>query len=364
MQVTHSHGILPSRLTEKIINNYESQGKADRAGEIRDQRVIELAAVANRSLTFRQAVKTHRSALPDKQIIRVYDVQKKTTLEGANLKRSGSRVNSDVTVNEAYDGSRCTYDFLKAVFKRLSVDNQHFPLNSYVHFGSRYNNAYWDGKEMVYGDGDKKIFNRFTIDLDIPAHEQAHALTDYEAGRAVSANGKSTGIDYEGEAGGINESYSDQIGIMVKQWYNKQTSATSNWLIGEKLLLPKSGKTYALRDMLKPGAAFVDHPILGTDSQIAHYADYKVRAEEGPVDPHDGSGIVNKAFAVAATTYGGNAWEKIGQAFFKTLPNVVPNETFKGLANKNLAVAKINFSADEKIYSAVLTGWRNVGVLD
>lgn len=365
MHPIHIHGIIPVHITDKVIGHYEAKGKLDIVTEMRDLHLLQHNALANRKQEQKTAFKAHRQGLlPDGQVVKVYSASNKTDLAKATLKRDSNTRNADVTINEAYDGSALTYQFLKDIFHRNSVDNHHFPLNSFAHFGRNYNNAYWDGREMVYGDGDGKLFNRFTIDIDIPAHEQAHALTDNEAGKALNPKGKGTGIDYEGEAGGINESYSDQFGIMVKQWQKKESADKSNWLIGEHLLVPKKGKTFALRSMLNPGTAYINHPALGTDTQIAHYADYLLRQQQGgPIDPHDGSGVVNKAFAIAAQTYGGNAWDVMGQVFFNALPNVVPNETFNGLAAKTLAVVQTQYKDEPKIKNALLKGWTSVGVL-
>jgi len=365
MDVHHHHGFVPDCIIDKIIGHHEARGKDEKASRIRDQVAQQRAALTNRKQVFKAAVKEHKnSLLPDGQVVKVYSAKNTELLSGAKLMRDSSKVSSDATVNEAYDGSAITYQFLKEVLNRVSVDNNHFPLNSYVHYGYKFNNAYWDGKEMVYGDGDGKLFNRFTIDLDVPAHEQAHALTDFEAGKALNAKGKGTGINYEGEAGGINESYSDQIGQMVKQWKSKETSTKSKWLIGDRLLIEKNGKDYALRSMLKPGTAYINHPVLGTDTQIAHYGDYKRRQSEGEeIDPHDGSGVVNRAFAVAAQAYGGNSWGSVGQVYFRTLPRVIPEETFAGLAAKTVVVAKELYKSDPKVENAIVAGWRAVGVI-
>jgi len=216
---------------------------------------------------------------------------------------------------------------------------------------------------MVYGDGDGKVFDRFTKDIDISAHEQCHGMTQDNAGSIVSSDGKATGIDYEGEAGGINEGYSDIFGIMVKQFKAAEQARNSNWLIGETLLIPKKGKSYALRSMLNPGTAFVDHPALGTDTQVDHYAEYLSKAKIAPVDPHDSSGIVNKAFALAAITLGDNSWDVAGHIFFDTLPYIIPNETFEGLAAKTLSVAKTKYKSIPAAQDALIKGWRAVGVM-
>ena len=86
----------------------------------------------------------------------------------------------------------------------------------------------WNGRQMVYGDGDKKVFGSFTTDLDIIAHELSHGVIQFTAN-----------LDYEFQPGALNESFSDVFGILVKQYALKQTVAQSNWLIGENIMLGK-----------------------------------------------------------------------------------------------------------------------------
>src|SRR5690606_31441109 len=114
---------------------------------------------------------------------------------------------------------------------------------------------------------------------------------------------------------------------------------------GEKLLKTIRGNKYALRSMTAPGTAFVNHRYLGTDSQVALYPDYLARAEKEDVDPHDSSGIVNKAFSHAAIKAGGFTWEKVGRVYFEAMPYLTFDETFKGMADKTIATAQKLFGA-------------------
>ena len=83
--------------------------------------------------------------------------------------------------NEAYDGFGATYDFYWDVFQRNSIDDAGMPLDGVVHYGQDYDNAFWDGQRMVFGDGDGELFNRFTIALDVIGHELTHGVTEDEA---------------------------------------------------------------------------------------------------------------------------------------------------------------------------------------
>src|SRR5204862_431118 len=73
----------------------------------------------------------------------------------------------DGGVNEAYDGLGATYDFFAQVYGRNSIDDAGLHLDASVHYGRRYDNAFWNGSQMVFGDGDGDLFNRFTIALDV-----------------------------------------------------------------------------------------------------------------------------------------------------------------------------------------------------
>ena len=102
--------------------------------------------------------------------------------------------------------------FSRDVFNRNSIDTRGMKLDSTVHYGEDYNNAFWNGTQMVYGDGDGEIFQRFTKSIDVIGHELTHGVTQYEAA-----------LEYEGQAGALNESFSDVFGSLVKQYSLKQT---------------------------------------------------------------------------------------------------------------------------------------------
>lgn len=357
----HRHGIIPDKILEKSAEYYTNKGHDHIATKIHDQRNHHKSIIDKKAL---QAIKNVSQAklLHDGQVVKIYSMGKQTDFSQAVMKRDGSFPSLDKDVNAAYEGIKATYEFFKETFGIKSINNASLELDGYVHFDTDYCNAFWDGQQMVFGDGDRKIFNSFTKDIDIAAHEQSHGLTDYLAG-TESNNGKPTGINYEGQAGGINEGYSDIFGISVKQWKKKESPRDSNWLIGEKLIISKKGRSYALRNMLRPGSGFINHPALGTDTQISHLAEYQSRENQNvEIDPHDSSGIVNRAFATASIEYQGNTKDAIVKVFFDTLPKLIAEETFNGLANKTLEVAKADFSSDVDIQKALYKGWRDVGV--
>jgi Zn-dependent metalloprotease len=270
------------------------------------------------------------------------------TLPGRTVRAEGAAATSDVAVNEAYEGLGATFTFYSDVYDRDSIDDDGLPLLATVHYGDHYDNAFWNGQQMVFGDGDGDLFNRFTIAIDVIGHELTHGVTEDEAQ-----------LMYLNQAGALNESVSDVFGSLVKQYKNGQQADEADWLIGEGLLAP-GVHGVALRSMKAPGTAY-DDPVLGQDIQPAHMKDY-VRTSTDNGGVHINSGIPNKAFQTAATSLGGFAWERAGRIWYDALraPQLRPNSTFRTFAAQTVRQARLLFGTDE--VSAVQDAWRSVGV--
>lgn len=280
----------------------------------------------------------------------VYDAKNGNNLPGILVRGEGDPASSDVGVNEAYDGAGATYDLYYEVFQRNSIDDKGLRLDSTVHYGVKYDNAFWNGDQMVYGDGDGELFNRFTKSIDVIGHELTHGVTQYEAN-----------LTYYGEPGALNESFSDVFGILVKQRVKNQTAEQSDWLIGEGLLAP-TVKGVALRSMKAPGTAYND-PVLGKDPQPALYKDKYIGVQDnGGV--HINSGIANYAFYLAAMEIGGYAWEKAGKIWYIALRDRLRSNTnFKRGAGMIIAVAGELYGNESKEQKAVRNAWQKVGVI-
>jgi Zn-dependent metalloprotease len=279
----------------------------------------------------------------------IYDAQQQSALPGKLVRGEGDPDTSDIAVNEAYKYAGNTYDFYMNAYQRSSVDGKGLRLDSSVHYGQEFDNAFWDGQQMVYGDGDKTVFNRFTMCLDVIGHELTHGVTQYTAG-----------LTYEGQSGALNESMSDVFGSLVKQMTLGQTADQADWLIGAGLLVSSVGP--ALRSMKAPGTAY-DSPLLGgKDPQPADMADYLDTSEDnGGV--HINSGIPNHAFYLTAMKIGGNAWEKAGKIWYVTLTQTLqPTSNFQDAANKTYAVAGELFGSGSPEQEAVQAGWDAVGI--
>ena len=281
--------------------------------------------------------------------IRIYDAKNGLDLPGEEV--SEPENSSDVAVKEAYDGANATYDMYLDAFERNSIDDKGMCLLSSVHFDEKYDNAFWDGRQMVYGDGDGELFNRFTASIDVIGHELTHGVTEYEAG-----------LVYYDQPGALNESMSDVFGSLVKQRVLNQTAEEADWLIGEGLFTSNvNGK--ALRSMKEPGTAY-DDPVLGKDPQPGHMRDYKRlprREDNGGV--HINSGIPNHAFYLTAVEIGGHAWEKAGKIWYIALRDSLRyNSGFQAAANRTFQIAGVLFGTGSDEQNAVKKGWTGVGI--
>ncbi|MGX1312067.1 hypothetical protein RKD24_002186 [Streptomyces calvus] len=197
----------------------------------------------------------------------VYDAGHGTDLPGEKVRGEGDAPGGDATVNRAYAGLGATFELFLKAYARDSIDGNGLPMVATVHYDREYNNAFWNGEQMVFGDGDGEIFLDFTIPIDVIGHELAHGVTQYTAN-----------LTYFGQPGALNESVSDVFGALIKQYTLGQTAAEADWLIGAGLLAPRvTGK--ALRSMKEPGTAY-DDDVLGKDPQPATMDDY-VRTRPG-----------------------------------------------------------------------------------
>ena len=291
-------------------------------------------------------------AAPTKLVRKVYDAENSESLPGKLVRSEGDPKSKDKTVNEVYDGAGETDMLFREEYGRNSIDDRGMEIIQTVHFGKKYQNAFWNGDQMVYGDGDGQVFGSFSSDLDIIGHELTHGVTQYEAGLA-----------YQFQSGALNEHFSDVFGTLVKQRANgKQTVTQADWLIGENVLI---GKKYALRSMKAPGTAYVNHPVLGTDPQPATMDDYQdlpIWEDNGGV--HINSGIPNQAFYLAAMTIGGYAWAKTGLIWYRALCDLLSsNATFVRAAQATIQTARSEFGVGSLEEQAVTKAWKDVKVI-
>lgn len=272
------------------------------------------------------------------------------TLPGRLVRREGEPAVDDASVNEAYDGLGHTHTLFWDAFERASVDGAGSPLEATVHYGDAYDNAFWDGSRMVFGDGDGQVFAGFTTSLSVIGHELTHGVTQYTAN-----------LVYSGQSGALNESVSDVFGALVEQHSRGHDVTEASWLIGEGIFTDEVEGT-ALRSLKAPGTAY-DDDVLGKDPQPAHMDDF-VETDDDNGGVHINSGIPNRAFYLAATSIGGNAWERAGRIWYETLTGEIKATTdFGGFADATIAVAVRLYGGESPETAAVRTAWGEVGVL-
>ncbi|GGL68890.1 metalloprotease [Streptomyces fumigatiscleroticus] len=279
----------------------------------------------------------------------VYDARHGTNLPGRKARGEGEEPGKDATVNRAYAGLGATYELFLTAYERDSIDGSGLPLNASVHYDRDYNNAFWNGEQMVFGDGDGEIFLDFTIPVDVIGHELTHGVTQYTAN-----------LTYFGQPGALNESVSDVFGSLIKQHTLGQTAADADWLIGAGLLAPRvTGK--ALRSMKEPGSAY-DDDVLGKDPQPATMDGY-VHTGHDNGGVHINSGIPNHAFYLLAARLGGHAWERAGRIWYDVLTGgeLATDASFADFAKLTVSAARARYGEGEET-DAVLKAWEQVGV--
>lgn len=278
---------------------------------------------------------------------KIYDAQNKQSLPGVRARFEGDKATGDKTVDDAYVFHGGVKDFLAKIAKRNSIDDNGMALVGTVHYGRRYNNAFWNGSQMTYGDGDGELFSTFVIE-DVVGHEMAHGVTEH-----------TSGLIYQGQSGALNEHFSDVVGVLCRQYRLGLTADQDDWLVGPGLWTKKvNGR--ALRDMLNPGTAY-DDPKVGKDPQPAHMNNlYTGWSDNGGV--HINSGIPNRAFALFARAVGGAAWEKPFEIWYATncgANRVGKKADFKAFAAKTIENCKTLHPALEGDLKAA---WAAVGL--
>lgn len=157
--------------------------------------------------------------------------------------------NMDNAAYDAHWGTQKTYDYYLYTHGRNSYNNAGAILRSYIHYSTAYNNAFWNGSVMTYGDGDGSVFSPLT-ELDIIGHELTHGVTS-----------NSSNLVYSYQSGALNESFSDIFGVSVDFYAN---GASANFLIGDETYTPGTPGD-ALRYMNNPGLAGDPDTYLGTN---------------------------------------------------------------------------------------------------
>lgn len=253
---------------------------------------------------------------------------------------------SDGTVRRALFYSRALLSFYRRCLGRDSIDGKGMPLVSSVHFSKIFSNAYWsdDALQMIYGDGDGLMLLDFTLSPEFVGHEITHGLTHF-----------AVGLEYEGEAGALNESISDVFGCVFVQWLKVQSAAEAGWQIGTDIVGPtaKSLGWVCVRDLADPGSK---HSMSQQPSDYDHFVPGG--------DPHTNSGIPNHAFYLAAREIGGRTWELLGCVWYATMLDhrCMGNIGFCTFGRLTIENALLLFPKKPTVALALMRAWQAVKV--
>lgn len=339
--------IVPPDLLLQVVRTGEPQDREAALATLALDSSMRAARAHNAAVGARSGLQAPLYSLGGEPRRTIFDARHTQDTEATDVVRAeGQTPVPDESVDQAYDALGATYRFFWEVFQRDSIDGAGMGLLGEVHYARNYDNAFWDGRRMIFGDGDGRIFTGFTSALDVIGHELTHGVTEYTAG-----------FWYYGQPGALNESVSDVFGSLVKQYALGQTAEQADWLIGSGIVGPALNGQ-ALRSMKAPGTAYEG------DRQPASMQHY-VRTAEDSGGVHINSGIPNHAFYLCAMALGGRAWEGAGRIWYETLatPAVVPEATFGQFALATCRTAGHLFGKDSSEAHAVVDAWAAVGVL-
>lgn len=344
---------IPPGMFSRLLDRESARGNTAR--QSRQSSGVRTARLAERAGEGRKP-----ASRPRKATRTVFDLAGSEDLPGKRVRTEGGRPSADSAVNQAFDHAGIALAFFREVFGRNSLDGRGMPVVSAVHYGYEFRNAFWNGKQMLYGDGDERVGN-FTAALDIVAHELCHGVSQYliPGGLGVESVPRAEREFAEqryrlhGQGGALNESFSDVMASLVKQWHAGEEAHEADWLIGEKTLARGYGR--AVRSLRSPGNERITWR---GDEQMRSMSQYY---EGAPV--HDASGIPNHAFYLAARRIGGAAWEVTGRIWFEAYDSLRSTAGFAAFAEATLRVAARRQGPDSPERRAILAAWKRVGVL-
>jgi len=357
-------GFVPQYVFQSILDSDTASEQAKEQAHHHLASMDSLKAAKTLPVDKKPLAKPTTPVTPAMHLFRVLYTSHGTDVEPGKLifKEGKIPAKVDPAAKQVYDQFGDTFKFYSEVLSRNSIDNKGMNLIGSVHYDDDngrtpgYDNAFWDGKQMCFGDGDPEIFNTFTGNVDITGHELTHGVTEHTANLA-----------YEYQSGALNESISDCFGSMVKQYTLKQKAKEADWLIGQGLL--RDPKARALRDMANPGTAYVNIEFIDSDPQpkdMDGWVDAPNTTDGDFGGVHTNSGIPNRAFYLAATSIGTYSWDPVGKIWYAALSDpalkkVDTKKTFSVFADLTIKHAKV-IGGDAAV-TAVKNAWEVVKVL-
>jgi Zn-dependent metalloprotease len=341
--------IIPPHMLEAIaVRGDDEQRREARALLDEGERVRTRRVTAELDAGIAVAARVQGLAAPTS---RVHDAGEGSDLPGEQVWESAKDApdSDDPALNEAWAFAQATTTFYADVLERNSLDGNGMDLVSTVHYLRKHNNAYWNGAQMLYGDGDGTLFTRLTASLSVVGHELTHGVVQH-----------SGGLVYRDQSGALNESVADVFGCLVEQHDQGAEAGDATWLVGAEVFTPEVAGD-ALRSLAAPGMAY-DDPVLGRDPQPYHMSDLVVTtADNGGV--HVNSGIPNHAFYLLAGYLGGRAWERAGQIWYDAIQAIRnPHATFAEFAEATVVAAWGRFGGGSREAAFTRRSWHLVGV--
>ncbi|WP_346893260.1 M4 family metallopeptidase [Clostridium sp. UBA871] len=219
---------------------------------------------------------------------------------------------ADKSPVSAHHNAGKVISFYKNVFQRDSLDNNGMDVHSFTHFDLNYNNAFWSGGVMIYGDGDGEEFTYLSGDLDVVGHEMTHGVIEYTADLA-----------YHNQSGALNESMADVFGVLISTYdkYNVANRGTwkfdsADWVVGDDIYTPNI-QGDALRSLKDP-------TLYGQPAHMTEYYELADTKDEDWGGVHINSGIPNKAAYNIAKSIG---MDKTARIYYRALTQYMHADT-------------------------------------
>lgn len=268
--------------------------------------------------------------------LETYDCKNGTKLPGVT-----ADLPSDKVAQAAQSGANSVFHFYQDFFNRNSLDDKGMALISSVHYDKDYNNAFWNGEQMIYGDGDGQIFIPLALAVDVCGHELTHGVVQNTAG-----------LVYYYQPGAANESFADIFGVTLKQYLAGQKDpVTANWLVGDAIVGPKfPGK--ALR-------SFKDEKAYSGDDQPKYMKNFVYTASDN-FGVHTNSGIMNHGFYQVCLALNEPSFGKPIQIMYATLLNIGKYSGFKTIAKTAVKQAEKLYGKD--VAAKVKEAYAKVGL--
>ncbi|CAL9451826.1 Transglutaminase-activating metalloprotease [Streptomyces sp. enrichment culture] len=270
---------------------------------------------------------------------------------------SGTESDRATAAVDAQYGTDVTWDYYEDVHGRRGIAGDGKGSYNRVHYGNKYNNAFWDDSCfcMTYGDGDGTRMGPL-VSLDVAGHEMTHGVTS-----------KTAALTYSGESGGLNEATSDIFGTLV-EFHAANPEDPGDYLIGEKIVRDGFGRN-ALRYMDEPSkdgrsADCWDASVKDLDvhysSGVANHFAYLLAEGSGPKTV---GGVAHDSPTCDGSTVTGIGRAGLGAIWYRALTVYMTSSTdYAGARTATLKAAGDLYGEGGPEYAAVAAAWTAVGV--